>query len=38
MKKSGKKRISAAEEILAGAVGGALSCWNQPFEVARIQA
>ena len=26
------------QEIFAGAIGGALSCWNQPFEVARIQA
>lgn len=38
MRKSGLKKISAGEEIFAGAVGGALSCWNQPFEVARIQA
>jgi hypothetical protein len=36
MKKHGTKKISAGEEIIAGGIGGALSCWNQPFEVARI--
>jgi len=25
------------EEAASGCVGGALSCWNQPFEVSRIQ-
>jgi hypothetical protein len=30
-------RLSNGEEALCGLVGGALSTWNQPFEVARIQ-
>ncbi|KAL3456171.1 mitochondrial carrier domain-containing protein [Aspergillus heterothallicus] len=25
------------EKILASAIGGALSCWNQPFEVLRVE-
>eukprot|EP01068_Selenidium_serpulae_P009607 Selendium_serpulae@DN5273_c0_g1_i1.p1 len=29
-------RLSVADEAMAGTVGGALSTWNQPFEVARI--
>eukprot|EP00921_Rhytidocystis_pertsovi_P003755 GHVQ01006515.1.p1 GENE.GHVQ01006515.1~~GHVQ01006515.1.p1 ORF type:complete len:244 (-),score=35.35 GHVQ01006515.1:377-1108(-) len=29
-------KLSVAEEASAGIVGGALSTWNQPFEVARI--
>ena len=32
-----KARLSVREEALAGVVGGALSCWNHPFEVARIE-
>ena len=31
-------KLSKAEEVGAGIVGGTLSCWNQPFEVARIEA
>ena len=31
------KKLSNAQEILAGTVGGTLSVWNQPFEVARIE-
>lgn len=30
-------RLSTREEVLAGVVGGVLSCWNHPFEVARIE-
>eukprot|EP00053_Salpingoeca_punica_P007703 m.70042 g.70042 ORF g.70042 m.70042 type:complete len:299 (-) comp14286_c0_seq1:327-1223(-) len=30
-------KLSVNEEVLAGMIGGALSCWNQPFEVARIE-
>eukprot|EP00746_Dinoflagellata_sp_MGD_P122199 gnl/MRDRNA2_/MRDRNA2_57141_c0_seq1.p1 gnl/MRDRNA2_/MRDRNA2_57141_c0~~gnl/MRDRNA2_/MRDRNA2_57141_c0_seq1.p1 ORF type:complete len:309 (+),score=66.51 gnl/MRDRNA2_/MRDRNA2_57141_c0_seq1:82-927(+) len=29
--------LTKGEEAMAGCIGGALSCWNQPFEVARIQ-
>lgn len=31
-------KLSIAEESLAGIIGGALSTWNQPFEVMRIEA
>jgi hypothetical protein len=30
-------KLSTNEEIMCGVVGGALSCWNHPFEVARIE-
>jgi hypothetical protein len=32
-----KAKLSKMEEAAAGCMGGAISCWNQPFEVARIQ-
>jgi hypothetical protein len=32
------RKLSAGEEVVAGCVGGALSVWNQPFEVLRIEA
>lgn len=32
-----KPKLSVGEEVLSGLIGGALSCWNQPFEVARIE-
>lgn len=32
-----KAKLTKSEEAAAGCLGGALSCWNQPFEVARIQ-
>ena len=37
---SGEKnpRLSIAEEAISGTIGGALSVWNQPFEVLRIEA
>ena len=31
-------KLSTGEEALAGTIGGALSTWNQPFEVIRIEA
>ena len=31
-------KLSIGEEALSGIIGGALSTWNQPFEVARIEA
>ena len=31
-------RLTVAEEAISGVIGGALSTWNQPFEVLRIQA
>lgn len=30
-------KLTNAEEAASGCIGGALACWNQPFEVARIQ-
>lgn len=30
-------KLSPNEEIMCGVMGGALSCWNHPFEVARIE-
>jgi hypothetical protein len=32
-----KAQLTVAEEAMAGIIGGALACWNHPFEVARIQ-
>uniref|UniRef100_A0A7S0T3K9 Mitochondrial carrier protein n=1 Tax=Erythrolobus madagascarensis TaxID=708628 RepID=A0A7S0T3K9_9RHOD len=32
-----KAKLSGAEEAMSGILGGALSCWNHPFEVARIE-
>jgi hypothetical protein len=31
-------KLTKSENILAGVCGGALACWNHPFEVARIEA
>lgn len=31
-------KLTKTEEVTAGIIGGALSCWNHPFEVARIEA
>jgi hypothetical protein len=33
-----KAKLSVTEEVAAGIFGGAVSCWNQPFEIARIEA
>lgn len=35
---SGRVKLSVWEEALSGTIGGMLSTWNQPFEVARIEA
>ncbi|RKO84648.1 mitochondrial carrier domain-containing protein [Blyttiomyces helicus] len=32
-----KKPLSSLQKIVASAVGGALSCWNQPIEVIRVE-
>lgn len=31
--KSKEQKLQVGEKILASTIGGALSCWNQPFEV-----
>ncbi len=31
-------KLTVREEVSAGIIGGAISCWNHPFEVARIEA
>jgi hypothetical protein len=31
------KPLSAGNKILASAIGGGLSCWNQPIEVIRVE-
>ncbi|OQE24691.1 hypothetical protein PENSTE_c007G05325 [Penicillium steckii] len=35
--KSEKEKLQFGEKILASTIGGALSCWNQPFEVLRVE-
>lgn len=35
---SGGAALGPGQRLLAGAIGGALSVWNQPFEVLRIEA
>ncbi|GAW15242.1 hypothetical protein ANO14919_046510 [Xylariales sp. No.14919] len=35
--KTHNERLSFGEKILASSLGGALSCWNQPFEVLRVE-
>ena len=32
-----KQKLSAPERILASALGGGLSAWNQPIEVVRVE-
>ena len=32
-----KAKLTVAEEAWSGIIGGALACWNHPFEVARIE-
>mmetsp|Transcript_9347 Transcript_9347/g.24723 ORF Transcript_9347/g.24723 Transcript_9347/m.24723 type:complete len:260 (+) Transcript_9347:1363-2142(+) len=32
-----KAKLTGTEEAISGVLGGALSCWNHPFEVARIE-
>ncbi|KAL5344037.1 mitochondrial carrier domain-containing protein [Aspergillus crustosus] len=36
-KKGSEEALSAWEKILASAIGGALSAWNQPIEVIRVE-
>ncbi|KAI0387229.1 mitochondrial carrier [Hypomontagnella monticulosa] len=31
------QKLSMGEKIAASTIGGALSCWNQPFEVIRVE-
>ncbi|KAJ5088018.1 mitochondrial DNA replication protein [Penicillium angulare] len=31
------EKLKFGEKILASTIGGALSCWNQPFEVLRVE-
>ena len=31
-------RLTKAQEVGAGVIGGTRACWNHPFEVARIEA
>eukprot|EP00834_Sanchytrium_tribonematis_P007078 NODE_590_length_5625_cov_0.852515.p4 type:complete len:274 gc:universal NODE_590_length_5625_cov_0.852515:3012-3833(+) len=31
------RKLSRPEKILSSAIGGALACWNQPFEVIRVE-
>lgn len=35
--KSKEDKLRFGERILASTIGGALSCWNQPFEVPRVE-
>ncbi|TDZ34278.1 Citrate/oxoglutarate carrier protein [Colletotrichum spinosum] len=35
--KSSTDKLAPGEKIVASIVGGALSCWNQPFEVVRVE-
>lgn len=32
-----KAKLTKGEEALSGVIGGAMSSWNHPFEVARIE-
>ena len=32
-----KAKLTPAQDALSGMLGGILSCWNHPFEVARIE-
>ena len=34
---SKKKSLPPLQKVLASALGGALSCWNQPIEVIRVE-
>ncbi|KAB8268987.1 mitochondrial DNA replication protein [Aspergillus minisclerotigenes] len=35
--KGKEERLGFGEKVLASTIGGALSCWNQPFEVLRVE-
>jgi len=30
-------KLTPGQEVMSGIIGGAISCWNHPFEVARIE-
>lgn len=32
-----RRPLSISQKILASTLGGALSCWNQPIEVIRVE-
>lgn len=32
-----KEKLSFGEKVVSSTIGGALSCWNQPFEVIRVE-
>ncbi|KAL4923713.1 mitochondrial carrier domain-containing protein [Aspergillus undulatus] len=36
-RKNKEEKLLFGEKILASTIGGALSCWNQPFEVLRVE-
>jgi hypothetical protein len=36
-KTDSKEKLSSPERILASAIGGGLSAWNQPIEVVRVE-
>ncbi|KAI1387018.1 mitochondrial carrier [Hypoxylon trugodes] len=35
--KSKEQKLGIGEKVAASTIGGALSCWNQPFEVLRVE-
>ncbi|KAB8263821.1 mitochondrial carrier [Aspergillus pseudonomiae] len=35
--KGKEEKLGFGEKMLASTIGGALSCWNQPFEVLRVE-
>src|ERR1700712_3319724 len=35
--KSPNEKLGMREKVAASTIGGALSCWNQPFEVLRVE-
>ena len=37
MKGVDDRKLSRPEKVLSSAIGGALACWNQPFEVIRVE-
>lgn len=37
-RKNKSDKLTPWQEVWCGVIGGALSCWNHPFEVARIEA
>ena len=37
MKGKDDRKLSRPEKVFSSAIGGALACWNQPFEVIRVE-